>query len=451
MAIYGDITGISGESPSSQSTLDNGFFTQESGIEIPEAELSKPSESVEPAMSDFDKDWRSIVNRSFMRGLTNTDIYGVFGQSISRSRFRDEIIRYLKKYEGLVGTVFVDSSVVSCGFPMSMIPKRYRAYNRYAINCNDVKLQSLKGVSGGSGGDIDSFLNAYDGNVESTREVCAVTGLPVLRKGMFGKEEIAEVLSELGVSGETLSDLREAMRERLLGIAKGNVAPADCEKPDTAFSLQEGEVEAVAMPEQGKGGVSLSKYNLRQAAVNAVVSPKRKVMSRGVAYGKASVKEDISEFDHTRKAMRDGDLELRENRLVAKTARSSKGMKVAYGKASVKEDISEFDHTRKAMRNGRLGLRENEVVAEPDAPRRMAKVGYAFSGKADISRFDKSRKASSPDVGLEDAELRVDLQDAPGAIDGVNLEYARSRKGDVRMEGRVSELDDVRIDDQLRF
>ena len=90
------------------------------------------------------------------------------------------------------------------------------------------------------GGEIDDFLNSNDELQETVREVCQLTGLPVLKKGMFTKDIVAELIAFVGGEGSTLKDLQKVIKENILGIVK--IVPVETEKADLAFGLSEGEV-----------------------------------------------------------------------------------------------------------------------------------------------------------------------------------------------------------------
>lgn len=210
------------------------FFS--GGFDIPEEKIVKQEKVVEPSIPN----WKFVVNRAFMRGLTANDILNSIGEEIKKLDNAEEVLKYIQKYEGLIGTVFVDISVLDKGFPISAIPKKFEQLHRFAINCKNFKKEVDRSLVGMKGGEIDDFLNSNDELQETVREVCQLTGLPVLKKGMFTKDIVAELIAFVGGEGSTLKDLQKAIKENILGIIK--IVPVETEKADLAFGLSEGKV-----------------------------------------------------------------------------------------------------------------------------------------------------------------------------------------------------------------
>lgn len=210
------------------------FFS--GGFDIPEEKIVKQEEVSEPIIPN----WKFVINRAFMRGLTANDILNSIGDEIKQLENAEEVLKYIRKYEGLIGTVFVDISVLDKGFPISSIPKKFEPLHRFAINCKNIKKEVDRTMVGVNGGGIDDFLNSSDKLQEVAKEVCQLTGLPILRKGMFTKELIAELIAFVGGEGDSLKDLQKAIKENILGIVK--IAPVETEKADLSFGLTEGEV-----------------------------------------------------------------------------------------------------------------------------------------------------------------------------------------------------------------
>lgn len=213
--------------------LETDFFS--GGFDIPEEKVEAKTEAVKQPISN----WKFVINRAFMRGLTTRDILNSIGDEIDHLGNAQEIRDYMDKYEGLMGTVFLDISVLDKGFPISAIPKKFVPFHKFAINCKNRKKVVSRAVSGGVSGDIDSFLNSTDRLQESTSEVCCLTGLPILRKGMFNKNVIQGLLNHLGVKGETMKDLQNAMREKVLGIVLVQ-KPIETEEADLNYGLNSG-------------------------------------------------------------------------------------------------------------------------------------------------------------------------------------------------------------------
>lgn len=192
--------------------LETDFFS--GGFAIPDEKVEVKSEVEKTTVPN----WKFVINRAFMRGLTTRDILNSIGDQIDHLGNAQEIRDYMDKYEGLMGTVFLDISVFENGFPVSSVPKKFAPFHKFAINCKNRKKVVSRAISGGVSGDIDSFLNSSDRLQETTSEVCCITGLPILKKGMFNKEVIKELLDYLDADGETMKDLQNAMREKVLGI-----------------------------------------------------------------------------------------------------------------------------------------------------------------------------------------------------------------------------------------
>lgn len=228
--------------------LETDFFS--GGFDIPEEKVEAKTEAVKQPISN----WKFVINRAFMRGLTTRDILNSIGDEIDHLGNAQEIRDYMDKYEGLMGTVFLDISVLDKGFPISAIPKKFVPFHKFAVNCKNRKKVVSRAVSGGVSGDIDSFLNSTDRLQESTSEVCCLTGLPILRKGMFNKDVIQGLLNHLGVKGETMKDLQNAMREKVLGIVLVQ-KPIETEEVDLNYGLNSGMevIPGEEMSEEDKG------------------------------------------------------------------------------------------------------------------------------------------------------------------------------------------------------
>ena len=176
-----------------QPTIEADFFS--GGFDIPCEEQVSSSETEKPINPI--KDWKFTINRAFMRGLTADDILNAIGDEIKILENAEEILNYIKKYEGLIGTVFVDSSVLESGFPISAIPKKFTPYHRFAINCKNPKIIQNRSISGKSGGGIDDFLNSADRINVKTTEIDRILGLPILKNGMLTRNVIKEIDSAL--------------------------------------------------------------------------------------------------------------------------------------------------------------------------------------------------------------------------------------------------------------
>ena len=267
MAINEDIMNIGKEqnfSPDPQIGQD--FFT--STFSISDEEPKKAEERKDEV---FFSDWKTGINRMLMQGWTKEKIFDAVGEKIENSNISEEILAYLNKYEGLIGTVFVDSGVLEQGFPVSMIPKGWDKFHRFAINCHHPIVKVSTSVEGGLSGDISAFLSSMDKTIKKENKVCSITGLPVLQKGGCSKEFISEFLSSIGRTGDTLKALQEALLEIALGKTKEEKKVQEFEKPDLNYGLHTQQVE-VAPTEERKVSPSPQKYNLKQSKVQADIS-----------------------------------------------------------------------------------------------------------------------------------------------------------------------------------
>ena len=210
MPIRKDIMGITGKVSANPKIKADFFYSGE--MYVPGEEKKKENETISV------EDWRTVVNRAFMKGLTGDEIHQIFRNK--EKELTDEMNAYMNKYEGLIGTVFVDSHVIEQGFPMTDIPKKFAPYHRFAINCDDVVMKSTRYVEGGFSGELQSFLDKAANIVTKVVETCRVTGLPVLRKGMFNDQVIDGLLKVLGGEGHGQKALQDALKEKVLGIKK---------------------------------------------------------------------------------------------------------------------------------------------------------------------------------------------------------------------------------------
>lgn len=185
--------------------------------------------------------WQQCINRAFMSGLTANDILKSIGNEIMERGNAPEILSYIKKYEGLMGTVFVDISVLDDGFPYSRIPKKFKQFHRFAINCKNRKRFKSRTFTGQTSGDIDNFLNAEEQMEEVSKDVCEKTGLPVYKKGLFTKQIIQELLSLLGEEEGDLFRLQELLKEKILGIKKK--PKTNTEVGDFNYGLKDGQLD----------------------------------------------------------------------------------------------------------------------------------------------------------------------------------------------------------------
>ena len=233
MPIYGDLFKATEENDSVNQEFSSGFFQNGMNIQ-PEEEVAQVEEK---SKSPLEEDWKTYVNRMFMKGMTADQIIEAIGEQIEKLQNAQEILKYIKKYEGLIGTIFVDSKVLEQGFPMALMPKGWNQFHRYSINCEHPVIKAIQRAEGGLSGDIDLFLSSHDENVKTEEEVCSICGLPVLHKGVFNQEVIGGILESLGREGNSLGQLQSAMKEIALKINSSPKQEIEFEKADTNFGL----------------------------------------------------------------------------------------------------------------------------------------------------------------------------------------------------------------------
>lgn len=238
---------------------------------------------------ELSSDWMTFINRMFMKGMNAQSILNAVGKRIESLENSEEVLKYIKKYEGLIGTIFLDSKVLESGFPMALIPKSWAPYHRYSIHCSHPIVRHSQKAEGGLSGDIDMFLSSSDKNVRKEEEFCSISNLPVLKAGMFNEDVISKIMESLGKSGNKLSDLQAAMKEIALKINSKPKEQMEFEKPDTKFELQNQKL-TIAPQKETKTEISPIKYNLRQNKINAKISKSAPVKVSGF---KLSPKADI--------------------------------------------------------------------------------------------------------------------------------------------------------------
>lgn len=258
MPIIGDIMKIGGGEEINQEFDPNFFSTHMSIEEEPRAE----KEITQPANA-LEGDWMTVINRMFMKGMTAQNILDAIGEQINSLQNAQEILKYIQKYEGLIGTIFIDSKVLENGFPMAMIPKGWNQFHRYSIHCEHPITKTIQTAEGGLSGDIDMFLSSSDKNVKREEEVCSMSGLPVLKAGMFSAEVISGIMESLGRKGDKLSDLQSAMKEIALHLNQKSAEKVEFEKADIKFGLQNQKLN-VNPQEEVKTDMNPIKYHLKQ-------------------------------------------------------------------------------------------------------------------------------------------------------------------------------------------
>lgn len=357
MPIIGDITRLSGGDVPEDQEFNSGFF-QNSQIRLEPEEVYQEQMEIQP-FNKMENDWKTTVNRMLMKGMSADEIKNSIGEQIELLENAEEVFKYINKYEGLIGTIFLDSKVLEDGFSMAMIPKGWSKFHRFAINCAYPVLRKKRRARGGLSGDIDMFLSSSDENIDQEEEVCSVSGLPVLKAGMFSKETIDEIMETLGKKSDKLADLQKTMQEIALKRDFSTPRKLEFEKPDIQFNLKDLQLTAAAQL-------------------------------------------DVFE-DHSPESF-----SLKENEL-STVFRKSKALAMKGYRPSTREDV--------------------DILEEAPAPVEDLKTGRAVLDGDHIQIADEEQ---SP-------------------VEGVQVDWKKSSKVDVKMTHIPGKVKDVKMDDELRF
>ena len=411
--IRGDIVNIAGAADARPDIKADVVY---SGVMfVPGEETPRETASVEV------EDWRTVVDRGFMKGLTGAEIKQVF--SNRGHEVTQEMNAYIDKYEGLIGPVFVDSRVIAQGFPVSSIPKKFEPYHRFAINCDDIALKTERHVEGGFSGELEMFLDAVANIEEKTVEVCRFTGLPVLRKGMFNEQVIDELLRMLGSKEHGQEALQRALKEKLLGIKPVEDAPK-VESTDEARNVL--------------------KYNLREATQKAVLqaapAPEMEIDTKPLPL-KVEVMPEAPAAP---------DLKVDPNPLpmaVDFEDAAPDPLAVLFEKPSEEKDV-EIVPSNEALDVSFPELSRTRDVAVAPSGEELEVAFYKPSGKPDIE-FEQVPLPEMDNVVLKDGDLPVKIMDKePEALDVAF--YKPSEKKDVDIACPKDEAE-VSFDNVLRF
>ena len=265
---------------SPQAVIGSDFYTGNDVTDIPD-EHYEASDDEQPDFSN----WKTVVNRLFMAGKLSGEILKAIGEKIAVCRQKQEILDYLDKYNGLVGTVFLDSEVIAGGMPLSLIPKQFKPYHMFAINCKKTRRENSRNVQGGIGGDIDNFLNSVDEIHEDLgREICVYTGLPVLKKGMFTPAVIESIMTKLGEQGNTLKELQQALLKHVYGVGiESPHVSADAPSPDySKYRLQRPQMDVDVPDAQELFDIPFE--SLKEQPLKVAVQNAEKTMSVKAGY-----------------------------------------------------------------------------------------------------------------------------------------------------------------------
>ena len=125
-------------------------------------------------------DWKKSVGRALMSGYHTDYILNKYGLLINQSPNKEKILKYLRVNDGLLGYLFVDTSLFDDKFDYSNIPNGMKKYNLYAIHSNNFEKTVTKAIAKSSDGTMDGFLNGDDVIIETCSCQDRYTNLPAI-------------------------------------------------------------------------------------------------------------------------------------------------------------------------------------------------------------------------------------------------------------------------------
>lgn len=125
-------------------------------------------------------DWKKSIGRALMSGYHTPYIMEKFGLLINQSPQKEKILKYLRVNDGLLGYLFVDTSLFDENFDYSDIPSGMKKYNLYAIHSKNFEKTVRKTVTRNSDGTMDGFLNGDDVIIETYSCQDKYTNLPAI-------------------------------------------------------------------------------------------------------------------------------------------------------------------------------------------------------------------------------------------------------------------------------
>lgn len=124
--------------------------------------------------------WKETIARELMSGKHAQEIYQKYGKLITDSKFFDKIVKYIDKFDGLLGTIIIDASVFNDKFTYDDIPDKYSQFNLFAINSKNMKKVENTTYISDVDGTIDGFLGGDERKNIDTIFYDKDTGLEVI-------------------------------------------------------------------------------------------------------------------------------------------------------------------------------------------------------------------------------------------------------------------------------
>lgn len=224
-----------------EASIDADFFSN--NMDLPEDEgFIDPNDVVKEEKNPFAENWQYEVNKAFMQGFDGQAIKTAFGNDLAQIPNAQEVLDYIDKYEGLMGTVFIDCDVLNKGgMNMNEIPTSYWPFHRFAVNSKNRKRLSTRSFRGSASGEIDAFLNSEDRAVDTVREIDIDTNLPVYQKGCFDGNVVASLFKACG--RPDVGDMKEIQGMIKAAIFGSEKAPIETENADLGFGLKESSMD----------------------------------------------------------------------------------------------------------------------------------------------------------------------------------------------------------------
>lgn len=126
--------------------------------------------------------WKETIARELMSGKHAKEIYHKYGKLITDSKFFDKIVKYIDKFDGLLGTIIVDASAFNDKFTYDNIPLKYRQFNLFAINSKNMEKVENTTYTSDVDGTIDGFLGGNETKEVDNTFYDKDTGLEVINE-----------------------------------------------------------------------------------------------------------------------------------------------------------------------------------------------------------------------------------------------------------------------------
>ena len=255
-----DISNFMDELHISEEIKEDNFFNS-SMQDLPQEEIKK-----EEKISSYKfNGWKKIFSKMLMQGFHSKEIKARFKTNIKVASLTEDVDKFLKSKDGLVGTLFVDCSCFDDKFKYKDVNAKYKQYNRFAINCSCKKNFVISKIRKyASEGSIDGVLNNKENLIVKKREICPECGLIVIHSLkdiplevlkevvdlLVSNNEISYKLGEsIKNSSNILSNLRNVFSK--MGLIKIKNTPTKVDNITKDFSLKEEKLETGVI-NQGK-------------------------------------------------------------------------------------------------------------------------------------------------------------------------------------------------------